>query len=237
MAEISKLSQYEYLKQSIDYTYHDKYDEQREALHIEIINKYFENKFTESSNTTKLIFTQGAYGAGKSNVMRALHKNGKINLDNYVYVDQDKLRVHIPEYQQYLRDDLFTAGFKTNKETGYLAELIQKHALFNNYNLIVDGSMRDHVWYIEYINWIKEKFPRYEIAILYVEASYVNILERNLLRGEVTKRCIPLYCLKEAFEKCPISFEILKNHVDKFYKVNNDTEENKQNDIVNINFI
>jgi hypothetical protein len=233
------LFKYEYIKQYIDLIYHsEKYDEQREQLHQEIIDIYFKNKTpNDKEHSLRLIFTAGCYGAGKSNVMKYLEKHGKINLNDYVYVDQDKIRPFIPEYLSYLSENSYTAGFKTNKETSYLAEFIQKHALFNNYNVIVDGSLRDWKWYITYIEWIKQMFPLYEIVIIFVEAEYINVLERSLKRGEETKRCIPLSCIKESYVQSPISYEILKDYVHKHYKINNDTEENKLINIQDINFL
>lgn len=145
---------YEYIKPYIDLIYHsEKYDENRQQLHQEIIDRYFENKIPNSKeHSSRLIFTAGCYGAGKSNVMKYLEKHGKINLSDYVYIDQDKIRPFIPEHLSYLSENPYTTGFKTNKETSYLAEFIQKHALFNNYNVIVDGSLRDWKWYITYMS-------------------------------------------------------------------------------------
>lgn len=240
---ISKMSTiakpYEYLKQFVDYTYHIKYDPNRDNLHTDIINKYFVNKHPQKKN--RLIFTGGCYGAGKSHVMKFLHKNKRIDLDKYIYVDQDKIREYLPEYSEYLKENHFTAGFRTNKESAYIAEFIQRHALFNNYNLIIDSSLRDGEWHRDYIEWIKQTFPHYEIVIIFVEASWVRILERNLKRGEQTKRCIPLECLENTFEASPISFEMLKSHVHRHYVINNDYKyktncdtENEQDKLENI---
>lgn len=220
-------NKYTYLKKYIDFTYHDKYDREREKLHEVIMDDYFKEKLR--SQHPKLIFTAGCYGAGKSNVMKYLESRGKINLSEYVYVDPDKMRPCIPEYNDYLKDNPLSAGFKTNKETNYLSELIQLHALENMFNLIVDGSLRDHEWYSLYINSIKERYPQYEIIIIFVEASYANILIRNTKRAKLTKRIIPDYCIRDAYIKSPISFEILRKLVHKSYKINNDTEENKEN--------
>lgn len=212
---------YEYLKEFIDWTYHEKYDNKRELMQEKIIDKYFDDKPVFKNESKWLIFTGGCYGAGKSHIMRHLHKLGKINLDNYVYADQDKMRDFLPEYQDYLKENHFTAGFKTNKETSYMSEMVQKHALFSNYNLIIDSSLRDGDWHLEYISWIKQKFPDYKIAIVFVDASWERILERNIKRGEITKRVIPLKCLEDAFEQSPKSFEMLKSHVDLHYYVTN----------------
>lgn len=214
---------YEYIKQYLDFSYLDRYDIKREILQEKIIDSYFANKTKQIKK--RIIFTGGCYGAGKSNIMKQLHKMNKINFDDYIYVDQDKMRDLLPEYEQYLREDYYTAGFKTNKETGYLSEVIQHHALSNGYNLIVDGSLRHGLWIRNYIEWIKKVHPEYEIVIVFVTASWERILERNIKRGEITRRVIPLECLSEAFEKSPVSFEMLKSHVHRHYLVNNDCKD------------
>ena len=225
---------YGYLKKYIDYTYHVKYDSDREKIQESIIDKYFVDKTPQRQN--KLIFTAGCYGAGKSNVMKQLHKLGKINLDEYVIADQDKMRTYLPEYEGYLRENHFTAGFKTNKETCYMSELVQRHALCNGYNLIIDSSLRDGNWHLNYINWIKQTYPNYDIIIIFVAASWTRILERNIKRGEITRRVIPLECLANAFKQSPISFKLLKNNVDKHYYVFNDgvykSEEDESDDVI-----
>lgn len=226
---------YEHHKKFIDYTYYPVYDKKREPLQEKIIDDHFSNK--QKQIKKKVIFTGGCYGAGKSNTIKQLHKLGKINLKNHVYVDQDKMRDQIPEYKEYLKENHFTAGYKTNKETGYLSEIIQRHSLFNGYSLIIDSSLKDGEWHKMYIDWIKTTFPDYEIIIIFVTASWVKILERNLKRGEITKRVIPLDCLADAFEKSPISFEMLKSQVDRYYVIQNDSDSNTLNQFNDIDFI
>lgn len=226
---------YEHLKKYIDWSYHLKYSPSREKLQEKIIDSHFIGKQKQSQSHAqlqnfsrkKIIFTGGCYGAGKSNVLKQLQKENKINLDNFVHVDQDKMRSQIPEYETYLRENYYTAGFKTNKETGYIAELIQLHAMSNGYNLIVDSSLTDAEWLKQYIDLIRSEFSDYEIIIIYVKASWERILERNIRRGEVTRRVIPFDCLLNAYEKSPVSFEFLKNYVNKWYVIENDYKENE----------
>ena len=237
---------YEHLKKYIDWSYHLKYSPFREKLQEKIIDSHFigKQKLLQNFSKKKIIFTGGCYGAGKSNVLKQLQKENKINLDNFVHVDQDKMRSQIPEYETYLRDNYYTAGFKTNKETGYIAELIQLYAMSNGYNLIVDSSLTDAEWLKQYFDLIRSKFSDYEIIIIYVKASWERILERNIRRGQVTHRVIPFDCLLNAYEKSPVSFDFLKNYVDKWYVIENDYKENeidyeckRSEQLKNINFM
>lgn len=227
-------SKYDNLKKFIDFSYHETYSHDREFLHNNILNECLKNVKHNNNLNKKLIFTAGCYGAGKSNLMKYLNKIEKIDLSEYVYSDQDKLRIFIPEYQNYLDEDPLSAGFKTNKETGYLSELIQLYALENGYNLIIDGSLRDFEWFTLFINNIKNKYSNYEIIIIYVEASYGNILIRNNKRAKITKRIIPNVCIKNAFIQSAISYEILKNMVHKSYKINTDSDEIREKFISDI---
>jgi dephospho-CoA kinase len=215
------MAKYDYLKKYIDYTYHQHYPKLRELLHERIIDSYFENKNFYKTNN-KIIFTAGCYGAGKSHLLKYMHNKQKIDIDEYIHIDQDKIRQYIPEYTQYLQENQFTAGYRTNKETGYISELIQRHALHNNYNLIVDSSLQDAEWHMEYFNWIKNTFPNYKIIIIFVNVSWVTILERNILRSEQTKRCIPLNTLKNIYQHSEKSFDKLKLVVDAAYNIYND---------------
>lgn len=227
--------EYEILKKYIDFSYHEKYSEEREILHEMILDEVFKNINPIPINQEKkLIFTAGCYGAGKSNLMKYLNNLNKINLSDYVYSDQDKLRIFIPEYQEYLLTNPLTAGFKTNKETGYLSELIQLYALENGYNLIIDGSLRDYEWYTLFINNIKSKYPNYKIIIMYVEASYANVLIRNNKRSKITKRIIPPECIRNAYIQSAISYDILRLLVHFSYKINTDSDEIRDLSIRNI---
>ena len=219
------MSKYAHLLKFMDMEYHSVYSNVRSQLHDEIVNSYFINK--QVFKEKRLIFTAGCYGSGKGHVLRLMDRLKKINLDNFIHVDPDKIRVLLPEYVQYLQEDPWNAGYKTNKEAGYIAELIQLHALMNGYNLIIDGSMKDFVWYKQYIEWIKKTFPNYMISIIYVETSWVKILERNLKRSQETKRCIPHEFLESVFIESKKSLSTLMsgkntNIIYSIYIVHND---------------
>lgn len=213
---------YEYLKKYMDFTYHETYNVFREERQQKIIDEYFVNK--KKQRNKRIIFTAGCYGVGKGRVMKHLEKMGNINLNDYVYVDQDKIREKLPEYKDYIKEDCFTAGFKTNKESGYISELIQRHAFEMNYNVIIDSSLQDIEWHLEYVQWIKSKYPFYEIVIIYVTAGWSKILERNIKRGEKTKRMIPLEHLKSTYSRMPNSFQLFQNYATKSYIIDNDSD-------------
>lgn len=218
---------YDYLNEFIDQEHHVQYDLERKMIHEIIIDKYLENK---QSNVLfavpQILFTSGCYGSGKSHVLHLLEKNNKIKLSEWTHVDPDIIRSYIPEYFEYLKQNPWTAGSKTNNEACYLAELIQLILLFNGKNIIMDGSMKDHVWYTIYIQWLKNKFVMYKTTILHVKTTWELILERNLLRAEQTKRSIPLKLLKSTFGASYDAFIILRKIVDESFIINNNDSDN-----------
>ena len=96
----------------------------------------------------------------------------------FVEVDPDKLRELLPEFKEYNRRDSNTAGFLTQKEVGYLSEVLTLDALHEGKNVLVDGSLRDAEWYSKYIKDLREQFPSLNIGILYVTANKDTILAR-----------------------------------------------------------
>ena len=143
------MSKYNYIRNYLDLEYYSNvYKESRIRLHETIVDKYFANiqhlvKSENLTNSNKFIFTSGAYGCGKSHVLKILNKHDKINLSEYIFIDPDRIRLELPEYSDLIRSDPWTAGYLTNQETFYIGELIRYHAMFLGINVIYDSSLRD----------------------------------------------------------------------------------------------
>ena len=101
-----------------------------------------------------LVFTAGTMGAGKGYVLQWLNDQSLFPLDSFVLVDPDRLREQLPETCEYVRRDPQTAGYYTQKEVGYISEVLTLHGLKSGKNVLVDGSLRDADWYVLYTNTI-----------------------------------------------------------------------------------
>jgi hypothetical protein len=217
---------YNYIRNHLDLEYYNEiYSEERVLLHEKIVDKYFDNT-KKSTGRMKIIFTSGAYGCGKSHVLKLLNEHKKIDLSNYIFVNPDNLRCELPEYEELVKCDPWNAGSKTNKEVFYISSLIKYHALFNNYNVIYDSSLKDGEWFSQHFMWLRETFSNIKIIIIHIKADWVNVLERNLIRAEETKRCIPLKYIKEAYKLSDESNNKLKDFADEniIIENNNDNE-------------
>ena len=153
-------------------------------------------------------------GAGKSHVLKHLHSLGLFPLQAFVNVDPDELRATLPEFAEYCRRNPAAAGRLTQKEVGYISEVLTLNALEEGKNALVDGTLRDAGWYDSYITKLKALFPKVRIAIIQITATKENVLSRALKRAEKTGRLVPEETILSAIESIPASVNALKKHAD-----------------------
>lgn len=94
-------------------------------------------------------------------------------------VDPDEIRRHLPEFYDY---DSQQAGEMTRLEAGMIAELLTLVALSNGQNVLVDGSLKDSVWYQQYFAQLRTDYPWLQIAILHITAPKQAVLDRAQVR-------------------------------------------------------
>ena len=106
------------------------------------------------------------------------------------------------------------------------AQVLSFDALYSGKNVLVDGSLRDAPWYLEYFSNLRSLFPNIKIAILHVEASIDTVLTRAAKRAQVTHRIVPESVMLHTIEALPQSLAVLSPKVE-FYcnLVNEDDEE------------
>ena len=139
-----------------------------------------------------IIFTAGGMGVGKGYVLRWLADHGLFALDRVVYVDPDHFKSVLPEWGGYVRANAETAGRLCHCESIYLAEIAQEVALRQGRHLLIDGSLRDSVWYAKVIERLRHRFPTtLRIGILHVAASRETVRARVAERAARTGRDVP----------------------------------------------
>eukprot|EP00971_Amphidinium_carterae_P247141 4908256-Amphidinium_carterae.1 len=104
-------------------------------------------------------------GAGKGYVMKWLSKQNVFPLENVVRIDPDYFKMVMPEWEGYTKRDASTAGTLCHNESGFLQELAQEVAMRGNQNVCIDGSLQDYGWYSQQFRQLRERFPRYRVAI------------------------------------------------------------------------
>lgn len=204
---------------ALDYDYHCNYTPERQELQDKIIAGYLAGG--NKCSAPWIVFTAGPMGAGKSHVIRWLLSRGDFPLDAFVLVDPDRVRWALPEMQSYVDFDRTTAGAKTNKESGYVCEIIVREALRQSKPVFVDGSLTQWEWYSEEFRRIRTNHPTYKIGIIRVFADKHAVFARAAARGKKTGRVVPDEVLLKAFKESPESFRRLAPLADWSMEVDN----------------
>lgn len=216
------IGKYGSIRQNLDYNYHKHYSVERQEMHDLLIDQFLKTIVRDRGGVSTceaplepwLVFTAGCMGAGKGHTMSWLSEQDLFPLDAFVKVDPDSLRELLPETDEYIKRNPMSAGFLTQKEVGYIAEVLTMDGLKLGKNVLIDGSLRDAEWYRFYITSLRQQFPTLKIAILYVTASVETILKRAHKRALKTGRVVPEEIILETISMLPSSLEKLTPLVD-----------------------
>ena len=222
-------------RESLDYNYHKHYNSERQLLQDTLMDRFHDTVVHDTENNTTcdtplenwMVFTAGTMGAGKGHTIHWLASQGLFPLSAFVRVDPDMLRELLPELPGYILQNPSTAGYMTQKEAGYIAEVLSLNALQRGKNVLVDGSLRQAEWYRAYITNLHNRFSKLRFAIIQVTAKETTIFERVERRTKVTGRVVPRELLLETMQQIPSSLRILAPYVDyvaTFANENNATE-------------
>jgi len=101
---------------------------------------------------------------------------------SFVKVNSDAIRRYLPEYHLYVETNPDMAGDLTNKEAGYIAEVLALAGLYRGRNILIDGSLRCSAWYKRYFTRLRTEFPGLRLAIIHVTAPRDAIFQRASVR-------------------------------------------------------
>ncbi|KAL9190466.1 hypothetical protein ACHAXT_007677 [Thalassiosira profunda] len=224
--------QFKQIRAGLDYDYHGNYSRRRQAFQDRIVEGMLDGttirdaangQICKTPTEPWIVFTAGVMGAGKSHTMKQLASRGLFPLGSYVIVDPDEIRQHFPEYHLYAEQSPKRAGELTHREAGYISEIVTAAAMQNGHNVLVDGSLRDYEWYLQYFRDLRKRYPKLRIAILHVVAPRDKVFERAAHRAETTGRIVPRETLEASLQHVPLSVRKLAPAVDFFAEIDNST--------------
>jgi hypothetical protein len=207
---------------ALDYEWHTHYTPARQHVQDEIIREFLASGC--SSDAPWLCLTAGAMAAGKTRVVRWLHSEGLFPLHKFCIVEADRIKSRLPEMSHFIQRDRSLAGSLCHRESGYIAELVEREAFLRSKHVLVDGSLRDADWYERGITRLRRDYPHYRVAILLVIASPDCIYARAERRAAVTGREVPRAVLDDAILRVPASFVRLAPLADFSAVIQNDQD-------------
>lgn len=210
------------LRAFLDYTWHCRYSEAR----MEVQDKFIDEVATGHGALRDgllpwVVFSAGAMGSGKGYVVQWMHERCILPLGKFVTVDPDQIRSMSLEWPQYVKHNPDKAGDFTQKEAGHIAELLGYRALHDRRNVIIDGSLGNAEWYVDYFGRLREHFPGIRIMILHIVAHLDEVLKRAKERGIKTGRFVPESTLRACAAAVPESVQRLAPFTDMTLRVLN----------------
>lgn len=103
-------------------------------------------------------------------------------------------------------------------------QVLTYDALMKKKNVLVDGSLRDVHWYLEYFRKLRCDFPSLRIAIIHVEASLDIVLSRAHARALQTLRSVPDELIIASVSSIPVSVLRLSSQTDFHVRFNNNQQ-------------
>ena len=162
-----------------------------------LINLIWERIQIEQPNLSSKVIPKaymigGQPGAGKSTSTEALIKEFN---NNILKIDMDNYREFHPNYEQINHVYGKEASLYTNKFAAEVRDAIMKRALDNKYNVIIDGTMKNHALVEKQINQLEKAGYNIETRIYTCskETSWSDVNERynEMLKAGQIPRYVP----------------------------------------------
>lgn len=213
----------------LDYSWHEAFDEERQAMQDIIIERALERAPTLRLPFQWYVHTAGAMGAGKGHTLRYLAQVRAFPADAFLTIDPDPVKTQIArlrplEWARYMSEDPMTAHSRLHRESAYIVEVIEREALLRGWSVVHDGSLRDADWYSNVIGRVRREHPSCRLAILMVTASPETVHKRAERRARITGRFVPPDVLDASIVQVPLSFARLRRLVDYSAVFDNDDD-------------
>eukprot|EP01060_Flectonema_neradi_P006416 TRINITY_DN14335_c0_g1_i2.p1 TRINITY_DN14335_c0_g1~~TRINITY_DN14335_c0_g1_i2.p1 ORF type:complete len:287 (+),score=25.16 TRINITY_DN14335_c0_g1_i2:47-907(+) len=210
----------------LDYTYHNNYSRDRQALQDRVIDALIGRhvQLLEDNRPSPhpwLVFSAGAMGAGKTRTLEWMSDAQHFPLDKFIFLDHDVVKFALPEMYLFQKVNPVEAASLLQKEAGYIIEIATNICMSLGVNCLVDGSLRDKEWYSSYINAVRRDFSSQRIGIIHVHADETDVVQRAKERSMTTGRIVPEETLRTAIKQVPKSVSHLQSHVDTVLRIDN----------------
>jgi len=185
----------------------------RQKLHDQILGRYFDKVQAPNEQELKdkrpvAIMLMGGPASGKSTIGNAYPD------EQFVHLDADALKEHIPEYKVAIKWRAKNAAKMTHEESIHLMQQLREKTIGSRKNLVMDGTGR-HLH--SYLNMIKKlKDAGYHVKVVLADIDKDLALKRAKLRAKVKGRSVPPHVFDAAYATVPRNFAEIANAGDEF---------------------
>ncbi|MED3025201.1 MULTISPECIES: zeta toxin family protein [Bacillus cereus group] len=197
------------------YVINGEYVIEREAIHNEIIESFL-NKHSQQEKEPEAILLGGGSATGKSSIGELVSKGYRLKKKHLIWIDSDKVKEKIPEYQQLMgtgdTELIKKAAFLVHDESSDITMKLLKICIKRRISFMYDGTMKNVEKYKKLIQQLRQ--AEFSINAIIVDVPIKVALERSNIRFKLTGRLVPEYIIEESHMKVAITFCKIKDLID-----------------------
>ncbi|PGV72731.1 zeta toxin family protein [Bacillus cereus] len=197
------------------YVINGEYTIERKLLHNEIIESFLKGQLQQEQEPEAILLGGGS-AAGKSSIGELVIKGYKLQKQNMIWIDPDKIKEKIPEYQDAMESEdiesMKQAAFLVHDESSDITMKLLKICMKRKLNFMYDGTMKNEVKYIKLIQQLRQ--AGFSIKAIIVDVPIKVALERSNMRFKVTGRLVPEHIIEESHMKVATTFSKIKDLID-----------------------
>ncbi|MFK4011747.1 zeta toxin family protein [Bacillus cereus] len=197
------------------YVFNGEYTIERKLLHNEIIESFLKGQLQQEQEPEAILLGGGS-AAGKSSIGELVIKGYKLQKQNMIWIDPDKIKEKIPEYQDAMESEdiesMKQAAFLVHDESSDITMKLLKICMKRKLNFMYDGTMKNEVKYIKLIQQLRQ--AGFSIKAIIVDVSIKVALERSNMRFKVTGRLVPEHIIEESHMRVATTFSKIKDLID-----------------------
>lgn len=197
------------------YVINGEYTIERKLLHNEIIDSFLKGQLQQEQEPEAILLGGGS-AAGKSSIGELVIKGYKLQKQNMIWIDPDKIKEKIPEYQDAMESEdiesMKQAAFLVHDESSDITMKLLKICMKRKLNFMYDGTMKNEVKYIKLIQQLRQ--AGFSIKAIIVDVPIKVALERSNMRFKVTGRLVPEHIIEESHMRVATTFSKIKDLID-----------------------
>ncbi|KAB2399922.1 MULTISPECIES: zeta toxin family protein [Bacillus cereus group] len=197
------------------YVINGEYTIERKLLHNEIIESFLKGQLQQEQEPEAILLGGGS-AAGKSSIGELVIKGYKLQKQNMIWIDPDKIKEKIPEYQDAMESEdigsMKQATFLVHDESSDITMKLLKICMKRKLNYMYDGTMKNEVKYIKLIQQLRQ--AGFSIKAIIVDVPIKVALERSNMRFKVTGRLVPEHIIEESHMRVATTFSKIKDLID-----------------------
>jgi predicted ABC-type ATPase len=173
------------------YCRNGEYSEERQKLHDSIVSKIVEQSGKPKQGEKPIcILLGGGSASGKSTIRRLMVQPDLDENDIKVgTVDSDDIKAELPEYQEFQKQDVNSAAFRTHQESADIVDEAIDTLIYEKRHFIYDGTMKNPRKYKRIIQNLKD--AGYEIRVVGADIPLDEAIKRSEARARKEGRNVP----------------------------------------------